>query len=226
MQIPTPDGPREFIIAGVYYDYSRDAGLVAISRENFVRHWHDERIMSVGLYLKHPATLDETAAHLRRTYNQHGEFLIYSNRAIRERVFEIFGQTFRITNVLRVIAVVIAVIGIFLTLTTLVTEREREIGVLRAIGASRAQIQGIVLTESALIGLLSSTLGILAGLALSVVLTYVINKAFFGWTIQLAIPWLSVLLTPAWILLAALAAGWLPAVRAGRVPIAAAIRTE
>ena len=226
LQIPTPDGPREFTIAGVYYDYSRDAGLVAISRENFVRHWHDERIMSVGLYLKNPRTLDETAARLRRTYNQHGEFLIYSNRAIRERVFEIFGQTFRITNVLRVIAVVIAVIGIFLTLTTLVTEREREIGVLRAIGASRAQIQGIVLTESALIGLLSSTLGILAGLSLSVVLTYVINKAFFGWTIQLAVPWMSVLMTPAWILLAALAAGWLPAVRAGRVPIAAAIRTE
>ena len=226
LQIPTPDGPRDFVIAGVYYDYSRDAGLVAISRDNFVRHWHDERVMSVGVYLKNPATLDATAKRLRQTYNQHGEFLIYSNRAIRERVFEIFGQTFRITNVLRVIAVVIAVVGIFLTLTTLVTEREREIGVLRAIGASRAQIQGIVLTESALIGLLSSTLGIVAGLSLSVVLTFVINKAFFGWTIQLAIPWLSVLLTPAWILLAALAAGWLPAVRAGRVPIAAAIRTE
>ena len=226
LRIPTPDGPRDFVIAGVYYDYSRDAGLVAISRENFLRHWHDDRVMSVGVYLKHPAAIDAAADHLRRAYNQHGEFLIYSNRAIRERVFEIFGQTFRITGVLRAIAVVIALIGIFLTLTTLVTEREREIGVLRAIGASRFQIQGIVLLESALIGLLSSVLGILAGLALSVVLTFVINKAFFGWTIQLVIPWLSVLITPLWILVAALAAGWLPAIRAGRVPIAAAVRTE
>ena len=226
LQIPTPEGQRDFIIAGVYYDYSRDSGIVAISHENFVRHWHDERVMSVGLYLKDPSLLDATADHLRQTYNQHGEFLIYSNRAIRERVFEIFAQTFRITGVLRGIAVVIAVVGIFLTLTTLVTEREREIGVLRALGASRGQIQGIVLAESALIGLLSSLLGMLAGLCLSLVLTFVINKAFFGWTIQLAVPWMTVILTPLWIIAASLAAGWLPAIRAGRVPIAAAIRSE
>jgi putative ABC transport system permease protein len=120
----------------------------------------------------------------------------------------------------------VAVIGIFLTLTTLVTERAREIGVLRAIGASRAQLQGVVLVESGLIGALASVLGVAAGLVLSVVLTYVVNKAFFGWTIQFAVPWGSVLLTPLWIVAAALAAGWLPAIRAGRVPIAAAVRSE
>jgi ABC-type antimicrobial peptide transport system permease subunit len=40
------------------------------------------------------------------------------------------------------------------------------------------------------------------------------------------VPWTSVLLTPLWIIAAALAAGWLPAIRAGRVPIAAAVRSE
>ena len=105
-------------------------------------------------------------------------------------MFEIFGQTFHITGVLRGIAVVVAIIGIFLTLTTLDRRTRKEIGVLRAIGASRVQMQGIVLMESALIGLLASLLGIVAGLALSLVLTYVINKAFFGWTIQFSVPWL------------------------------------
>ena len=97
---------------------------------------------------------------------------------------------------------------------------------LRALGASRPQVQGIVLVESALIGTLASLLGIVAGLALSLVLTYVINKAFFGWTIQFSVPWLTVLVTPLWILVASLVAGWLPALRAGRVPIAASIRSE
>ncbi len=226
LPIPTPDGVKLFTIAGVYYDYARDSGVIAMSRANFIRHWHDDRVMSVAIYLNDPARLDQVADGIRARYNGDGQFLIFSNRAIREKVFEIFGQTFRITGVLRGIAVVVAVVGIFLTLTTLVAEREREIGVLRAIGASRGQIQGVVLVESALIGVLASVLGMVAGLALSLVLTFVINKAFFGWTIQLAFPWVTILMTPLWIVLAALAAGWLPALRAGRVPIAAAVRAE
>ena len=226
LPIPTPDGTIEFRVAGVYYDYARDSGIIAITRQNFVRYWHDDRVASVAIYLKDPKQLEEVATAIRTRFNTKGEFLVYSNQAIRQRVFEIFGQTFRITGVLRGIAVVVAVIGIFLTLTTLVSERAREIGVLRAIGASRGQIQGIVLVESALIGLLSSALGLVAGLALSLVLTFVINKAFFGWTIQLAMPWVTVLTTPIWIILAAVVAGWLPAIRAGRTPIAGAVRAE
>jgi putative ABC transport system permease protein len=226
LPIPTPGGVVVFRVAGVYYDYSRDAGIIAINRANFIGHWHDDRVMSAAIYLRDPTQLATVAARLRARFNTHGEFLIFSNQAIRERVFEIFAQTFRITSVLRGIAVIVAVIGIFLTLTTLVTERAREIGVLRAIGASRAQLQGVVLVESGLIGALASVLGVAAGLVLSVVLTYVVNKAFFGWTIQFAVPWGSVLLTPLWIVAAALAAGWLPAIRAGRVPIAAAVRSE
>ena len=117
LSIPTPDGILVFRIAGVYYDYSRDAGIVAISRANFISHWHDDRVMSAAIYLQNPAQLDAIAARLRAKFNTHGEFLIFSNQAIRERVFEIFAQTFRITGVLRGIAVVVAVIGIFLTLT-------------------------------------------------------------------------------------------------------------
>ena len=226
LAIPTPDGVVPFTVAGVYYDYARDAGVIGITRENFLRHWHDDRVMSAAIYLKNPDAVEASAALIRQRYNQHGEFLIYSNRAIREKVFEIFGQTFRITGVLRGIAVVVAIIGIFLTLTTLVSEREREIGVLRAIGASRRQIKGMVLIESSLIGLLASLLGIVAGLALSLVLTFVINKAFFGWTIQLSCPWATVWLTPLWIAIAAIVAGWWPATRASRVPIASAVRAE
>ncbi|MBV9127087.1 MAG: FtsX-like permease family protein [Verrucomicrobia bacterium] len=224
--LSTPRGIVDFTVGGVYYDYTRDSGIIVMDRSNFDHYWNDPRVMSVALYLKDPTQLDRVAADLRARFNQKGEFLIYSNRALRTRVFEIFSQTFRITGVLRGIAVVVAVIGIFLTLTTLVAEREREIGVLRALGASRGQIAGLVLGESALIGLISSALGVAAGLTLSVVLTLVINQAFFGWSIQLVFPWATLLVTPLWIVLAALGAGVLPARRAARVPIAGAVRAE
>lgn len=224
--IPTPAGQIEFVIGGVYFDYSRDSGVIMMARENFDRHWRDPRVFSFALFVRPDAALESVADEMRTLAAPHGRFLVYSNRSLRERVFEIFDQTFQVTYVLRVIAVLVAIAGIFLGLTTLVAEREREIGVLRAVGASPGQIRGLVLAESGLLGLVASALGMVAGLVLSFVLTFVINKAFFGWTIQLTVPWAQVLATPLWIVPAALLAGWLPAHRAARTPIASAVRAE
>jgi putative ABC transport system permease protein len=54
----------------------------------------------------------------------------------------------------------------------------------------------------------------------------VINKAFFGWSIDLSYPWLELLLLPLWMTAAALVAGFFPAFRAARIPPASALRME
>ena len=226
LQLPSPQGVESFPIAGVFYDYTRDQGIVFLSEKNFQKFWHDNRVNSLGLYLKKGADPETVAAAFRDRFSKEGEFSIYSNRMLRTRIFEIFDQTFAVTYVLRTIAVLVAVIGIFLGLTTLVTERSRELGVLRSIGASTGQIRRLLLWESGMIGLLASLLGLGSGLCLSLVLTGVINRAFFGWTIQLAFPWWSLVWTPIWITAAAIAAGWIPAWRAGRINVAEALRSE
>ncbi|MEP6810589.1 MAG: FtsX-like permease family protein, partial [Chthoniobacterales bacterium] len=139
---------------------------------------------------------------------------------------EIFDQTFAVTYVLRTIAVLVAVVGIALTLTTLIAERSRELGLFRAIGGSVAQLRKLLLWESAMIGFLAALVGLVSGLCLSLVLTGVINRAFFGWTIQLAFPWSTLALTPVWIVGAAIVAGVVPAWRAGRLVVAEALREE
>ncbi len=226
MQLPSPSGLHSFPIAGVFYDYTRDQGTVFLSAANYEKFWHDTRVNSVALYLKPKADPKAVTEDFRARFSRNGEFSIYSNRLLRTRVFEIFDQTFAVTYVLRTIAVVVAVIGIFLGLTTLVAERSRELGVTRSIGASAAQIRRLLLWESGMIGLLASALGLAAGLCLSLVLTGVINRAFFGWTIRLAFPWGSLAWTPLWIIGAALVAGWIPAWRAGRLDVAEAVRSE
>ncbi|MGH8094045.1 MAG: FtsX-like permease family protein [Chthoniobacterales bacterium] len=226
LRLPTPEGMKDFPIAGVFYDYTSDRGVVFLSAKNFEKFWHDDRVNSVALYLKAKGKPKEVAKDFRQHFSRDGEFVIYSNRLLRTRIFEIFDQTFAVTYVLRTIAVLVAVIGIFLGLTTLVTERSRELGVLRSIGASAAQIRRMLLWESGMIGLLATVLGVASGLCLSLVLTGVINRAFFGWTVQLAFPWWSLAWTPLWIIAAAVAAGWIPAWRAGRLDIAEAVRSE
>ncbi len=226
LKLPTPSGMAAFPIAGIFYDYASDQGTVFLSENNFQKLWHDDRVNSVAVYLKKNASPAAVADAFRQRFSHRGEFSIYSNRSLRTRIFEIFDQTFAVTYVLRTIAVVVAVVGIFLGLTTLVAERSRELAVLRSIGASAAQLRRLLLWESGMIGLLASLLGMTSGLCLAVVLTGVINRAFFGWTIQLAFPWVSLAWTPLWIVAAAVAAGWIPAWRAGRLNVAEAIRSE
>ncbi|HEY5753387.1 MAG TPA: FtsX-like permease family protein [Chthoniobacterales bacterium] len=224
--LPTPKGDRVFEIGGTYYDYTSDEGNVLMSRENFDFYWDDLRIHSVAVYLKERAETERVADAFRLRFAGIGEFSVLENRAIRERIFNIFDQTFAITSLLRVIAIIVAIAGIILTLSMLVTERVRDLAVLRAIGAGRDQIRRLILVEAALIGGLSSILGLITGAGLAVILTFVVNKAFFGWTIQLAWPWILLAATPFWLIPVALAAGWLPAWRAARLPLAPALRNE
>ena len=226
LSLPTPNGIVAFPIIGVFYDYTNDQGMVFLSEKNFQNIWQDNRINSVAVYLRPGASPQKIAGDFRAHFSRRGEFSVYSNRALRTRIFEIFDQTFAVTYVLRTIAVIVAVVGIFLGLTTLVAERSRELGVLRSIGASARQVQRLLLWESGMIGLLASLLGIASGLCLAVVLTGVINRAFFGWTIELAFPWASLAWTPLWIVAAAVFAGWIPAWRASRLNVAEAIRSE
>ncbi|MDQ2918957.1 MAG: FtsX-like permease family protein, partial [Verrucomicrobiota bacterium] len=226
LKLSTPRGPRDFPIAGIFYDYTSDRGIVFMSEKTFMPIWNDARVNSIAVYLKPDASSENLVAAFRAQFSRTGQFMILSNRELRTRVFEIFDQTFAVTYVLRTIAVIVALVGICLTLTTLIAERTRELAVFRAVGGSAAQLRKVLLWESVMIGLLAALIGIASGLCLSAVLTGVINRAFFGWTIQLAFPWRSLAVTPLWIVAAAFAAGVFPAWRAGRLGLAEALREE
>ena len=226
IQLTTPDGPQAFAVAALFYDYTRDQGIVYLSAKTFARFWHDDRINSVAIYLKENRGADQITKAFRSEFSREGQFVIFSNQSLRQRVFEIFDQTFAVTHVLLAIALFVAITGIFLSLTILITERQRELAILRALGASAAQIRKLLLTETAMLGVLAAIVGMASGICLSVVLTGVINRAFFGWTIRLAFPWRSLAVTPVWILAAALIAGIVPAWRASRMVLAHNLRSE
>jgi putative ABC transport system permease protein len=71
-------------------------------------------------------------------------------------------------NLFAFVALFVSGIGITNTLVTSVVERTREIGILKAIGATRGQVLGIFLTEGAAIGLLGSTIGLLLARLLAI----------------------------------------------------------
>jgi putative ABC transport system permease protein len=224
--LSTPSGPLPFTIAGIFHDYADDQGCFYITRENYARHWNAPGYHAVAAFLKEQAAAPALEEELRRDFNAGGGLSIYLNQALRTRVFEIFDQTFAVTELLRVIAMAVALLGITLALSTLVAERSWDIAALRSIGAGRGQIAAIHLTEAGLIGLVSALLGMICGLLLSMILTWVVNKAFFGWTVRYEVPWGEWLATPLWVTAVALLAGLIPAWKAASTNLAAALRSE
>lgn len=226
LHLTTPRGPADFEVVGLYADYTRDQGVMLMARQNFEKWWNDSRVQSLAIYLQPGVAAEPLTDAFRQRFSSEGEFAIYSNRGLRQRILSIFDQTFAVTYVLRTVAILVAIAGIFLSVTTLAAEREREIGTFRAVGASRAQVQRLLMTEAGMLGAIATVLGLASGLLLSMVLTWVVNPAFFGWTITLHLPWSSLFATPLWIIPAALLAAWHPAWRASRAAIATSVREE
>jgi putative ABC transport system permease protein len=216
ISIGTPRGLHKFAVAGIFYDYTSDQGLLLIQRQNFARLWHDDRIHSAALYLKPGCPTGPVIDRIRSSYPGAEAYLIQSNRELRQLVRQIFDQTFQVTNLLRGIALFVAIIGIILNLTAIIKEREREIAILRSIGGSAIQLLFLILTETLLLTIVAVFLGVFGGCALAIVLTDVINVAFFGWTIPVTFPWHDVIPTGILLILTGLAAGLFPAWAAAR----------
>ncbi|MGE0361428.1 MAG: FtsX-like permease family protein [Vicinamibacterales bacterium] len=219
VSLPTPAGDRPFTVEGVYYDYAVDRGVVAMDRATFVRHFGDLPPTSLAVYLRDGASADDVRQQILDGLDDGRRAFVYTNRALRAEVLRIFDSTFAITYALELIAIVVAMLGVAATLLTLVLERRRELGMLRLIGAARRQVQRLVVVEATLIGAASMAIGLVVGLALSLVLVFVINVQSFGWTIQFRVPWLFLGQVSLAVVAATALAGLLPARRAARLVV-------
>lgn len=129
------------------------------------------------------------------------------------------------------IAIVVAALGIVNTMVMSILERYREIGVMKAVGASDGDIKRIFFFESGAIGLLGGVAGCLLGWAVSQVINRVVN---FYAARQAGVPYVDYFAFPVWIFLGAigfavlvsLVAGLYPARRAARVDPVVALRHD
>jgi len=226
IKLNTPQGEREFLVSGVFYDYSSDWGMVLLEKKLFQSLWKDETIHSAGIYLKEGVSQEAFKEVIRERYSKPYRLFVVSHRQLRKEVLKIFDQTFAITYALEFIAIIVAILGIVNSLNALIIERQRDIGIVRAVGAFQRQIQKTTLIEAGMIGFFSHILGLLCGFLLSVLLIYVINKQSFGWTIQFSIPLRSLIESWLIVMITSIGAGFIPARRAAKMNVVESLRME
>ena len=226
VRLRTAQGDRNFRVMGVFYDYASDQGVVLMSRSTYLRHWNDPSISGFALDLAPGADPDRVAERLRATLGAERALSIQSNRSLKKISLEIFDRTFLITSVLRLLAGLVAFIGVLSSLMALQLERARELGVLRANGMTPGQVWQLVTAQTGLMGLAAGLLSLPVGLTLAAVMIYVINRRSFGWTIRMELSPQVLLQALLLALAAALLAGLYPAYKMARTSPALALREE
>ena len=222
----TAEGPQAFQVAGIFYDYRTEGGAVWMDRTLFLKYWKDPRINGLRLYLKDPSQINQVREAITKKMAGQVSLVIISNQELRAQILNIFDQTFQITYILEAIAILVAFLGILHSSSISVLFREKELGILKALGALPGQIRRMILTETALMGIFSFLWGALAGTFLSLILIFVINKQSFGWTIPFHWSLTVYLQTLGIIVLGSILSGWIPASMAVRRSTQEMIREE
>lgn len=226
----TERGPQPFKVVGIFYDYSApDKGYVLMRLQTYRSFWpSDTRVSNIALFLTSDFTAraDTIAQQITHKFAAKYFLSLTSNRGIKENALEVFDRTFTITAALRLLATVVAFIGVLSAIMSLQLERTRELGTLRANGMSVLQLWAKTLLETGLMGLTAGLMALPIGWALAYILVHFINLRSFGWSLQMHTNPGIFGLALAVALVAALLAGIYPVVRLKKMQIAVAVREE
>jgi putative ABC transport system permease protein len=218
--------PHTFPVAGIYYDYASSQGTVIMSLQTYRQLWRDDAITAMVLRLTSSADADRVARDLQDALASVQSLLIRPNRALRDDVLVVFDRTFAITGALQLLSTIVAFIGVLSALLSLQLDKQRQFGILRAVGLTVRQLWSLVALETGLMGAIAGLLAVPTGFALSLILIYIINQRSFGWTLQMQVVPAPFIQAFAVAVIAALLAGMYPAYQMGKKVTAEALRYE
>lgn len=227
VSVLTDAGMMDFPVLGIFYDYTSSAGMIHMHTSGYNRHWNQEPYTRMTLDITPDSSADLVVSELEVLLSSYdSNFNVVANSQLRELTLQIFDRTFAITNVLRLLAILVAFVGVVSTLMALQLEKAREFAILRATGMTTVQTSGLIMKQTTLLGLSAGILAIPLGLMMADILIDVINRRSFGWTMQHFLPESVLLEGMLLAVIAAVLAGLYPAWRVARIRPALAIREE
>ena len=142
---------------------------------------------------------------------------------LRQTMSTMIDQVLMILYALLALSIIIAIFGIVNTLALSVSERTKEIGLLRAIGTSRGQVRGMLGIEAAIISVFGTVMGLVVGVSAGVVIRAVYASKGLE---TLAVPWTQLLIFLVLSIVVGLISSISPASRALRQPVLDAVASE
>ena len=209
LQLPLDGRLQQLFVAGVWRDYGRPAGAVVVARTGYIAATGDDSANEGSIWRRPWASAAALEAAIRASLNIGDALELTASDQLRQRSLMLFDRAFAITYALEAIAVAIGLLGVGVAAGSSALARRAQFGMLRHIGMLRRQVLATLAIEGVIMSTLSVVYGLLLGMALSLILVYVIDRQSFNWSIDLAIPWLQLAaLSAALIAASALTALW------------------
>ena len=210
VELATPTGILRLPVVGTVRDLSNQMGAIFLERSAYIRYFQDDTVDLFRVYLTPGASQEEMRSRIIARLGTNRRMFVMLNRDVRAYIAKVMDQWFGLTYVQVIVAMLVAVLGIVNTLTVSISDRRRELGVLRAVGGLRAQIRGTVWMEAAAIGIIGLVLGIAAGAIMLYYELQAIHHDLSGMPFAYQFPWTIVAMLVPVILLAALGAAICP----------------
>ncbi len=224
--LPSDTGPVRFEVVGTIVDYGWSLGTIWVNRRDYLGHWHDPRADVYDLYLKpghEPAAVKEAVAS---QFGARFDLQPLTRAEVVDSVDRVIERVYGIAYGQQVVVMLVAGLGVVTSLLISVLQRRREIGLLRAVGATPGQVVHSVLAEACLIGTFGTVLGLMFGVPLEWYILRVVILEESGFLFPVYVPWTAGLLIAVASIATASLAGLGPAIHAVRQRIPEAIAYE
>ena len=211
------DGATEQMRVGAIYRDSTTLQQIVVPAEAWDRHQVQTIVTMVLVGLDEGADVDTVRAAIDEATTAFAPPPVQTTQEFVDEATARVDQMLGLIYVMLGLSIVIALMGIANTLSLSIHERVRELGLVRAVGADRAQVRSMVRWESVMISVLGTLGGVVLGLFLGWGLVRAANRGEFPITFTLPTTQLiPIVLVGA---LAGVLAAWRPAARAARLDI-------
>jgi putative ABC transport system permease protein len=221
----TPTGPAQYTVVGVASDYLNAKTTTAyISQANIAADFGRTEDVFLQINVKKGADLAAVEVDIKQAVKPYPQFKVVSGAQYVAQNSGIFDAVFAGLYALMVFLSIPSLIAMLNTLAIGVLERTREIGTLRAVGATRSQVRALILAEALILAAIGTAFGLLAGLYLGKMA--VSAFAALGYPTEYVFPAGGVLFGIAIGLLFGALAAIVPARQAARMNVVEALRYE
>jgi putative ABC transport system permease protein len=226
LELETPSGLLRAKIVGVVVDFGSSTGVIYLGRPLYKKYWADPLVNGFGLDLSPGVDVETVRADIERAVGKDMHLVIASTAELKTELKATIQKGFSDARSIELAALLVGLMGLLNTLLVSVLERTRELGMLRAIGMSRAQMMRMVLAEALLQGAFAAVVSVVFGTWIASLWIKNSLSHVLGWTVHFHFPLSAVSGTFFIGLLVAWLAGIYPSWRAARIPIREALGNE